>query len=167
LSVHSRSVARSTARPRRSLLGRQALHDHALIGVEVALDALPERRDVGVDRCGRADHLEHAADALFHGARRARRAAQLLLRVGLLHHLAVPLLPADRDLIPARAQQVVPETAEHAALGLEGHVDGLQRDLRLTRDRLHRGRRVAPLLEQPLGRVEDVGARARRLGAAA
>ena len=38
----------------------QALDDQALVGVELALDAAPERADVGVDRSGAADDLEHA-----------------------------------------------------------------------------------------------------------
>ena len=50
----------------------------------------------------------------------------------------------------------MPERAQHAALGLEGHVDGLERDAGLGGDRRHRRRRVALPLEQPLRRLEDL-----------
>ena len=56
------------------------------------------------------------------------------------------------------AQEQVPERAQQAALGLEGDVDGLERDAGLGRDRRHRRRGVALPLEQPLGRLEDVAA---------
>ena len=53
------------------------------------------------------------------------------------------------------AQQQVPERPQHAALGLEDDVDGLERDARLGRDRGHRRRCVALPLEQRLGGFQD------------
>ena len=57
------------------------------------------------------------------------------------------------------AEQEVPEGTQQTALRLECEVDGLQRDAGLAGDRGHRRRCVAPSLEQPLGRPEDLPAR--------
>ncbi len=112
---------------------------------------------------GAADHPQQRAGALLDDARVARVQAQLALGVGLVEHLAVPAPLADGRVVLVAAQEQVPERPQHAALGLERDVDGLERDAGLGRDRRHRRRRVALLLEQPLRRVEDLPPRRGRL----
>src|SRR6185312_1573240 len=50
---------------RQRALRGNALDDRALVGEVLALDALPQRRDLRVERRGASDHPEDAADALL------------------------------------------------------------------------------------------------------
>ena len=102
-------------------------------------------------------------DALLDGARVARVQPQLALGVGLVEDLAVPARSITGTSASSPRRSRFQSARSEAALGLEGGVDGLERDARLGRDRGHRRRRVALALEQPLGRLEDVAARGGRL----
>jgi hypothetical protein len=134
----------------------QALDDHTLVGEEIGLDPAPKRADVGVGRRGAPDDLEHAGDPELHDARVASGQPQLAFGIGLLDHLAIPLLLGDGNLVAPGAQQVIPECPQQAALGVEADVDGLERDAGLSGDRVHRRRGEAALVEQPLSGDEDV-----------
>src|SRR6266498_1679614 len=137
------------------LLRVQAFHDHALVVVEVGLDQAPERLGVGVHRrCGPED-LQHARDALLDHAGVARVAPQLPLGVRLVDDLPIPRPLGDGRLLLVAFQAQVPQRPQQPALGLEGDVDRFQRHPGLGRDLLHRGCRVAALLKQPEGRLED------------
>jgi hypothetical protein len=135
----------------------QVLHDHALVVVEVGLDVIPQRRDVAVQGGGAADHLQQGANAGLDHTGVARVQPQPALRVAFLDDFAIPRLGRHRTVDRA-AQQHVPQRPDHAALGLEGQVDRLERDPGLGGDRRHRGRRIPLPLKQPLRRLEDVQA---------
>src|SRR6266545_106460 len=137
------------------LVGMHAFHDHALVVVEVGLDQAPECLGVRVHRRRGPEDLQHARDALLDHARVARVAPQLPLGVRLLDDLPIPRPLGDGRLLLVAFQAQVPQRPQQAALGREGDVDRLQRHPGLRGDLLHRGRRVAPLLKQPEGRLED------------
>src|ERR1039458_9494000 len=65
-----------------------------------------------------------------------------------------PLSYRDRLFVPAKEH--VPKREQNPALGLERHVDGLERNARLRCGRCHRRRRVTVPLEQPLRSVKDL-----------
>src|SRR5215217_7287422 len=156
LSVQRMSVAASTSRP-----GRSACFACRLSAITRWLAwksdwMRPEGADLGIRRGGAPDDLEHRGDPELDHPRVARHQSQLARRIGFLDQLAVPRLLGDRHLVTAAAQQVVPERAQEAALGLEADVHRLERDARLGGDRLHGRGGVAALLEQALGGGEDV-----------
>ena len=155
------SVARVDveAGPQRPLLG-EALDDGALVVVEVRLDAAPERRRCrgrAGRRCGSPPSAAAARSLTtreLRAFRRSRRSGS-----GSASTSRYQSRSWTGDVVVVAAQEQVPQRAQHTALGLEGHVDGLQRDACLGCDRRHRGRGVALLLEQPLGGVEDLPTR--------
>src|SRR6266508_747957 len=129
------------------LLPVQRLHDHPLVVVEVRLDEAPERRDVGVDRCGIANDLQYRRDAHLHDAGVASVQSQLAFGVGLLDDLSIPRSLGDGGLLLVPLEQQVPERPQHAALGREHDVHRLECHPGFARDRLHRGCGVALALE--------------------
>ena len=87
-------------------------------------------------------------------------------RVRFGQDLLKPRLLADGDVITIATQEQVPERTQHAALGLEGEIDGLQRDAGRRRDRRHRRPGVAVSLEELLGDGKDLATGRCRLLAA-
>lgn len=67
----------------------ESLHDHTLVRVVLAVDTLPQRADVGVERGPAADHLGKRRDTYLPFARVAGVQMQLSLRVRLLEDLAL------------------------------------------------------------------------------
>ena len=126
---------------------RERLDDRALVLAVVALDALPE--DVDLGSADAALRITSRIDEMrcFPCAELRAFEAKLSFRVGLLEHLAVPLLLGDRPVVLLAAQKQVPQRTEQAALRLEGEVDGLRRDACVDGDLGDRRRGVAVLLE--------------------
>ena len=118
---------------------------------------------VGVERRGRSDDLEDAADAHLHVPRIAGDKLELSARIGFLEHLAIPRPFGDRCLVLVALEQEVPQRPQQPRLGLEGEVDGLEGNVGLGGDIAHRRRWIALFLEEQLGRLEDASPRRRRL----
>ena len=83
--------------------------DHALVGVEVALDELPQRATVAVDLGRAADDLEQSADAGLRGARGAGVELQLPNRIALVDDLAEPFTLGDGGIGVVAFEAQIPQ----------------------------------------------------------
>jgi hypothetical protein len=151
------------------LLRRQALDDRPLVGVELGLDPGPQPRMSGsVAAAVRITSSRLATRVL---AARALRAFSRSWRSGsgseTVSRYHWRSATGYRNVLLVAAQLLVPERAQHAALGLEREVDGRRCHLGLGRDCRDRGCGVALPLEQSVRRLEDRGTRGGRLLAAA
>jgi hypothetical protein len=142
--------------------------DHRpLVLVEVGLDEPPQRGAVGVDHRRAADDAQQGPDAGPDQPGVAGDQPQLRRGIGLVEDGPVPGPVGHRGVVGIALEQQVPQRPQHARLGGEGRVDGLERDARVAGDGLHRRGHVAVALEQPLGGVEDRLPGDRRLRTAA
>ncbi len=150
--VQRMSVARAASMPGCERLRLvEGGDDRALVGVKVGLDERPQRTDLFVAGGGIPDHSEDRGDSLLDRAGSFREEAELALGIRLLEHCHVPGSLGDGRVGVVAFEREVPDSTKQSRLGVEREVDGLERDVRLRRDRGHRGCRVALRLEQSLG----------------
>ena len=125
---------------------------------ELGLDPVPQ---VGQGRLGQRrlpDDAHQVPGALLGQARLARGRPDQRHRVVARQQLPVPGPFRHRDGLIVPAQANVPQPVQHAGLGAEREVDGLERDTGPVGDGGHGDGGVTVLREQLRGRVEDLAA---------
>lgn len=145
--------------------GIQLLDDGALNGEQLRLDVIPQGSDLRISGCSVANRLHEQPGSRLDTPSLRGDEAELVHRVGLSDHSAVPLSLENGNGRFVAPEASIPERANERCPGLEVDVDRLESDPGFFRYRGHRRSGVSPLLEEAVRGVEDRLTRGGGLGA--